>query len=233
MNYTEALSFSFQDDEGLKKLLIGGIFVFISLFAGLFFITGFIVMGYYIGLLRNVMEGVEKPLPKWDSWSKIIVDGLLGGIICLIYFVFIGGMGAIMIYSIAEDPGMQDFEMVMTIIVISLLILFSLSILCNLGLARFAATNDFGAAFSLVEIFRLLRNDFGNYITISIFSFILNSVLFLAGLGILSPFTNFWGLVVQAHLFGQCIRRAGSVPLPSNYTEAERGEQQTVVQRLS
>jgi hypothetical protein len=212
MNYTEALSFSFQDEEWPKKLLIGGLFAFISLFAGLIFILGFFSMGYYVGLLRNVMQGNEKPLPRWDNWSKIIVDGLLGGIICLVYLVVIGGVAAIMIISVVEEPGMQDFEMVMAIIVISLLALFSLSILCNLGLARFAATNDFGAAFGLVEIFRLLKNDFGNYVTISIFSFILNAVLFLAGLGVFSPFTNFWGMVVQAHLFGQCVRRAGEEP---------------------
>lgn len=209
MNYTEALSFSFQDEEGLKKLFIGGIFAFISIFAALIFLTGFIIMGYYIGLLRNVMQGVEKPLPRWDKWSKIIVDGLLGGIICLIYFFVIGGIAAIMIVSVVEDPGMQDFEMVMAIIVISLAALFSLSMLSNLGLARFAATNDFGSAFSLVEIFRVLRDDLGTYLTISVFTLILNAVLFMVGLGIFSPFTNFWGLVVQAHLIGQCIRKAG------------------------
>lgn len=208
MNYTEALSFSFQDEDGLKKLLIGGVFLFVSLFAGLIFITGFIVMGYYIGVLRNVMQGSEKPLPRWDNWSKIIVDGLLGGIIFLIYFVIIGAIAAIMIYSVAQDPGMRDFETVMAIIVISFLTLFSLSIFTNLALARFAMTNDFGASLSFVEIFRLLKSDFGNYLSISIFSFILNAVLLLAGLGILSPFTNFWGMVVQAHLIGQCVKRA-------------------------
>jgi hypothetical protein len=49
----------------------------------------------------------------------------------------------------------------------------------------------------------LLKNDFGNYLTIVIFTSILNAMLFLAGLGIFSPFTNFWGYMVQAHLFGQ------------------------------
>jgi hypothetical protein len=73
----------------------------------------------------------------------------------------------------------------------------------NLGLIRFAATNDFAAAFRFTEILQLLKNDFGNYLSIVVFVFILNSILFLAGLGIFSPFTNFWGYMVQAHLFGQ------------------------------
>jgi len=208
MNYSEALSFTFQDEEWVKKLAIGGLFVFVSFYLGLFFITGFVVAGYYIGLLRNVLKGEEKPLPQWTKWEKIFVDGILGAIISFIYFLFIGGIAALMIVSVVNDPGIQDFEMGMAIAVISLLALLSLSILTNLGLARFAATNDFGAAFSFSEIFRLLKNDFGNYLSIVIFSFILNAILFLAGLGILSPFTNFWGLVVQAHLFGQCVRGA-------------------------
>jgi hypothetical protein len=206
MDYTEALSFSFKDEEWHKKLLIGGLFLFAGMFAALLFITGFLVMGYYVGVLRNVLHGEEKPLPSWTSWSKIIVDGILGGIIFLIYFVFIGGLAALVIVGVVEEPGMEEVERVMVIIATSLLALLGLMILTNLGLVRFAATNDFGAAFGFAEIFRLLKNDFGDYLSLSIFSFILNAVLFLAGLGIFSPFTNFWGLVVQAHLFGQCAR---------------------------
>jgi len=76
----------------------------------------------------------------------------------------------------------------------------------NYGLIQFAATENFGSAFSLSGIFTLIKNDLGNFLAIMIFSSILNAILFLAGLGILSPFTNFWGLVVQAHLFGQCAK---------------------------
>jgi hypothetical protein len=206
MNYSEALSFTFQDEEWAKKIALGGLLVFIAVFSGILFFIGFFAMGYYVSVLRNVMAGEGTPLPEWKNWGKFFADGVLGGIILLLYFLVIGGITAFLIVSVATEPGLQDFEMAILITGISIAALLSLAIFANLGLVQFAATNDFGAAFNLSEIFRSLRNDFGNYLTITIFSSILNCILFLAGIGIFSPFTNFWGLVVQAHLFGQCAR---------------------------
>ncbi|MCH7680508.1 DUF4013 domain-containing protein [candidate division KSB1 bacterium] len=77
MNYSEALSFTFQDKEWLKKIGLGGFFALISFYAGLFFIFGFFLVGYYIGVLRNVMNDEESPLPDWSNMSKIFVDGLM------------------------------------------------------------------------------------------------------------------------------------------------------------
>jgi hypothetical protein len=206
MNYSEALSFSFQDQAWAKKIAIGGLMVFVAMFTGVFFFVGFFAIGYYVTVLRNVMHGEAKPLPEWRNCGKLFGDGILGGIIFLIYFLVIGGITALFIVKAATDSDLYRFELAMTITVISLVALLSLSIFANLGLMQFAATNDFAAAFNLSEIFRLLRNDFGNYFSITILSIILNGILFMAGIGIFSPFTNFWGFMVQAHLFGQCAK---------------------------
>jgi hypothetical protein len=214
MNYTEALSFTFQDENWAKKIAIGGLFNFISFYVGLFFIVGFIVVGYYVGALRNVMKEEAKPLPEWTNWTKIFTDGILGGIIGLIYFLFFAGIAAVMIVSMVHEPGMRGAEQAMSVAVVSILALLGLFVFANVGVMRFAETNDFGAAFNFAEIFRVLKNNFGNLVTIAFFSFILNAVLFLAGLGILSPFTNFWGLMVQAHLLGQCARTVQEPNLP-------------------
>ncbi|MFQ5676872.1 MAG: DUF4013 domain-containing protein [bacterium] len=206
MNYSEALSFTFQDKEWLKKTAIGGFFAMISFYGGLVFIFGFFLMGYYVGIIRNVMKGEETALPDWSNMSKIFVDGLLGSIITLIYFVVIGGICALIITRVAMDPYIEEYEVVLSCIATSLLTLFALGLFINFGLIQFAATENFGAAFSLSGIFALIKKDLGNFLAILIFSFILNGILFLAGLGILSPFTNFWGMIVQAHLMGQFAR---------------------------
>ena len=215
MNYSEAISFPFQDEKWAKKILTGGLFVILSSL-GLVFVTGFGVMGYYIGLLRQVMAGEEKPLPEWNNWPKIFADGLLGGIIAFIYLLIIGGVMAFSIVQLVDEPGLRDAELALTITVVAVVGILSLSVLTNLALARFAATDDFRSAFGFPEMWRLLLGNFGNYLSISVFSLILNGLLFLAGLGIFSPFTNFWGLVVQAHLFGQAARSMTALdPLPS------------------
>lgn len=206
MNYSEALSFAFEDHEWLKKLLIGGLLAFLGFFAGLIFITGFFILGYYVAVLRNVINQEEKPLPDWADFGKIFVDGVMAGIIFVIYFLVIGGIGAIPIVHFAMDPYMLGVEKGISITVISLIILFFLCFFSNAGIIRFALTNNFAEAFNFSAMAHLLRHNLGNFIAIIIFSAILNCILFLAGFGIISPFTNFWGFLVQAHLFGQCAR---------------------------
>ena len=210
MNYSTALSYIFQDQDWLKKTVLGGFCIFIAVFSGILFFAAFFAIGYYIHVLRHVMNNAEKPLPEWDNnWSKFFTDGLLGAFILLVYFIIIGGLGAIIIvnFALAEMP---DYEKVLGIIFTSLGILLGLTIFCNLGLMRFAATNDFAAAFRLPEISQMLKNDFGNFVTIVLFTSLLNAMLFLAGLAVFSPFTNFWGYLVQAHLFGQFAKGANS-----------------------
>jgi hypothetical protein len=202
MNYSEAISYIFQDQDWPKKIGLGGLCIFIALFTGILFFAAFPAIGYYVSVLRRVMKGQEKPLPEWKDWNRFFADGLMGAIILFVYLIVIGGLGAIIIvnFAIADMP---DYERVLGIVFTALGILIALVLFGNLGLIRFAATNDFAAAFRFTEILQLLKNDFGNYLSIVVFVFILNSILFLAGLGIFSPFTNFWGYMVQAHLFGQ------------------------------
>ena len=81
-----------------------------------------------------------------------------------------------------------------------------LIIFSNIGLLLYLNSDNFGAAVNFAEVLHFFRRQAGNLFAISVFTFILNLILFFAGLGIFSPFTNFWGFVVQAHLFGQCSR---------------------------
>jgi hypothetical protein len=98
--------------------------------------------------------------------------------------------------------------MVLGIVFTAIATAVCLIVTINLCLIQFAQTNDFAAAFRFSEAADLLKNDFANFLTILIFVSILNAILFLAGLGIFSPFTNFWGYMVQAHLFGQYAKSA-------------------------
>jgi hypothetical protein len=207
MNYSEALSFTFQDKDWLKKTAIGGFCAFIAVFTGLFFFVGFFAIGYYLAVLRNVIHGEEKILPEWDgNWGKFFADGLMGAIIMLINFLVVGGLCAIIIVGIATSFN-ADYEMVLGIVFTAIGAAICLVVTINLCFIQFAKTNDFAAAFRMAELGNLVKNDFGNFLTIVIFVSILNAILFLAGLGIFSPFTNFWGYLVQAHLFGQYARR--------------------------
>ncbi len=211
MNYSEALSFVFEDEEWLKKMAIGGFIALVSFYAGLVFIFGFFLVGYYIGVMRLVMAGDENPLPDWSDTSKLFVDGLLGAIISLVYVIICGGLCALFIVNLANSPYTSDAEMVVGCVVAGFATFFALTFFINYGLMQFALTESFSAAFSFPDMLRFFRNNLGDFIAITIFSLILNLMLLCAGLAILSPFTNFWGMVVQAHLFGQCARQSRPV----------------------
>ncbi len=202
MNYSEAVSFTFRDPKWLKKIAIGGAISFASFYLGIFFVFGFFVLGYYIGVLRNVAQNVEPTLPEWNDLGKLFVDGLLGGIISFFYILIIGGLCALAIYSVATDY-MPEFEKVSLIVFISIITFLALTAFISYGLLQLAITENFGSAFSFSGFLQILRTDLGNFMAIIVFSIILNCILFLAGLGIFSALTNFWGMVVQAHLFGQ------------------------------
>lgn len=209
MNYSEALSFTFQDKDWAKKTAIGGFCLFIAVFSGILFFIGFFAIGYYLGVLRNVIHGAEKTLPEWENnWGKFFADGLMGAIIILINVLVIGGVCAAIIVALAISSELADYEMVLGIIFTSIATAICLVVTINLCFIQFAKTNDFAAAFRFSEAVDLLKNDFANFLTIVIFVSILNAILFLAGLGIFSPFTNFWGYMVQAHLFGQYAKKS-------------------------
>ncbi|MDZ7289499.1 MAG: DUF4013 domain-containing protein [candidate division KSB1 bacterium] len=206
MNYSEALSFIFQDKDWLKKIALGGLLVFIAAFTGIFFFVGFFAMGYYVRVLRHVVNGEEKILTDWKDWGNLFAEGLMAAIVSLVYFLIIGGLCAFVIVNIATAHGLAGIEKGIAITSVAILTFLGLIILINASLTLFVKTNDFASAFSPSAISNLLKNNFSNYLTIAIFTSILGAILFLAGMGIFSPFTNFWGLMVQAHLFGQCAK---------------------------
>jgi hypothetical protein len=96
--------------------------------------------------------------------------------------------------------------MILGIIAVSLATLGGLVIFINIGLLLFVQTNNFGSAFNIVEVFSIFKNHFQDLLAITSFVLILQALLLCAGLGILSPFALFWGWLVQANLFAQCVK---------------------------
>ncbi|MCI0398938.1 MAG: DUF4013 domain-containing protein, partial [Chloroflexi bacterium] len=82
MDFGKAYSFIREDEGWVGKITIGSI---IFLLAGFFIIPIPLLIGYQIAVTRNVMKGVEKPLPEWQDWGQLFMDGLWVGIAFLVY----------------------------------------------------------------------------------------------------------------------------------------------------
>ncbi|KAA3620430.1 MAG: DUF4013 domain-containing protein [Calditrichaeota bacterium] len=222
MNFAEALSFTFEDSDWLKKMAIGGALNFAGWFMGLFFITGIFTLGYFVLIISNVYKNNKPELPGWNEISAIFVDGLVGGIVMLLYFLMVAIIITPIIIDLAMNDSMSDLSQGLTIASVAVLGVIVLSVLSNLGLIVWATSKNFVLAINPIAVLKLTHNYLGALIGILVFTFILNSILFFGGLAIVSPFFLFWGAAVQAHLFGQVARECFSESAPiANAVAAE------------
>ncbi len=203
MDYTQSLSFAFEDPHWVRKLLIGGFIMLLSLYAGLFFILGFLVVGYLLSLLRNILRGDDVLLPDWSDIGTILGDGILGVIISLIYFVLLGSVGAVYFYYVAASADLPEGIMVVAIVSGALALFVGLKLFIGMALIRFVRTNNLADAINIRLVLQDIRADFPSLLGIVLFTTVLHLLLFLAGMAIFSPFLNFWGFTVEVHLFGQ------------------------------
>src|SRR5207237_1112966 len=72
-DFIKPLAFVFEDPNWIPKLLMGGLFTLASvLLVGIFFIYG-----YLARLVRNVVAGVEHPLPEWTDLGEMFGEGAM------------------------------------------------------------------------------------------------------------------------------------------------------------
>jgi hypothetical protein len=72
---SEVMKWVFEDPEWVKKLFIGVAFLFLG--AILCFIPMFALLGYKTRIMRQQLRAPgATPMPEWDDWGTLIVDGL-------------------------------------------------------------------------------------------------------------------------------------------------------------
>ena len=70
MDIGKSFSYPFEDDEWLTKLFLGAIISIVP-------ILNFAWTGYTVDIVRNVMDGVERPMPDWSEFGDKFVKGFL------------------------------------------------------------------------------------------------------------------------------------------------------------
>src|SRR5512137_2558397 len=80
MDIGSSFTFMFEDENWLKKVLIGGIVALIP-------IVNFAAFGYIVQIIRNVRDGHPLPLPEWDQFGAYFMDGLWIFLIILVYLI--------------------------------------------------------------------------------------------------------------------------------------------------
>jgi len=70
MDIGKSFSFPFEDKQWISKFGLGAVITMVP-------ILNFAWTGYMVGIIRNVMNGDQEPLPNWDNIDKKFMDGLI------------------------------------------------------------------------------------------------------------------------------------------------------------
>ena len=222
MDFGKAFLFMFEDPDWLKKLGIGtllGLAMLVLIPTVILWVLPFIaLLGYTVVVLRNVMNGIERPLPEWDNWGEFFNLGIK---VLAATFIWVLPVILLMIplalgsAFIDQSRGAEGIGIAIVVCGSCLVILWSLFItaLTPAIYVRIAATDRFSSAFEFGPMLAFTRDNLANVIIallLLIVVGIIASVIAMAGvialfvgLLITIPFATVWQYLVQAHLFGQ------------------------------
>ena len=228
MDIGKALTFIFEDPDWLRKVAIGagltllGVIFLPVLLVGL--IPFIITTGYAVLLVRNVMDGVERPLPEWENWGDLFLRGLKLIIILLIWslpLIFVSLISSLPPALVEEGSDAWGIVTAISLCCgcLSAILSIAYALVAPVLTFRFARTNDFASGFQFGKIFRLLGDNIVNIIIAVIVAFVAGVILFILGgiagtillvigLIVTIPAAVFLSQLVEAHLYGQVGREA-------------------------
>lgn len=209
MDFGKAITFPFDDDDWIKKLLIGFVVAFVPF-------VQLALTGWQVKLIRNVKHGDEQPLPAWDDFGSHWVKGFLATLAVFIYQIptiifMIVASGAI---SATVDTDIAAIGIIIAAccgciaffyLIVSLATYFG-------GLIRFAETETFGTFMQFGANFGLVRNNLGEVFT---------AWLYIIIASVVAGALPFIGIIIytyiNGHIMGQLAGqlKEGGAPAPA------------------
>lgn len=222
MDFGRAFTFFKDDDRWMTKIGIGGVVTLLSIF--LLGIPAILLVGYQLAVTRQVMNGKELPLPEWDDWGKLFMDGLYIIIAILVYtlplwLLFCIGFGVT--FLPAFGGGNDDLTAALGGVALLTwgimgCLLFILAIGFSLVVPgiyiQYIRTDDFGSLFRIGEVFGIVRDNIADILLVfvaalvaQIFISIVSNVLIITICGpfIFALVAPVWLNISLGHLYGQ------------------------------
>jgi hypothetical protein len=209
-----------KDEEGwIGKIAIGAVILFFSFLI----IPIFFLVGYQIAVARSVLDGDEHPLPAWDNWGQLFIDGVVVLIAQFIYalplvllslcswLVFLVpalGAGTDLEEALAGGA-LIGFLAIMCVIV---LLAFALAFVVPALYVQYARNGDFGSMFRFAEVIEIARQNLVDILLTILANLgaglVLSLLITIASIticgGIILSFAGpVWLMVATAHLYGQ------------------------------
>jgi len=179
MDIGKAFAYISEDEEWMKKLLIGALI-------GAVPVANFAIFGYQAEIARNVAAGEERPLPDWSDFGRFFVDGLRLVGVFFVYFlpmILLIIASAVGIIFLAEAGSQSYSTYGSSTPPPELFIIFGLIFACLIPYnfliyamwplfgIQIARKGTVGSCFQFSEMWRLIRAQPINYLLILILLF--------------------------------------------------------------
>ena len=210
-DFGKPFSYVFDDPRWLQKILVGGLFYL----AGFFLIGWFFILGYVAQVTRNVIAGLETPLPEWEDLGEFFSEGarLIGVVLCYVLplgMIFMFFMVPAILSDATDNEAMRaisgTFAGCLSCLIVPLVLIVTFFMPASLLFA--IVEQRFGAAFEFSRIWPFIKNNIGNYLLAIVIyliaRFLASAGIILLCIGII--FTGFWSFLIMAHGFAQAYR---------------------------
>jgi hypothetical protein len=207
MNIGKAFTYVFEDPDYIKKIGIAALMSLIPV-AGVF-----ILLGWSIEITRRVIRGEQWPLPEWNDYGRLFMQGLKAFGLSFVYLLPVILINAcVQISSIPLQASLDNETMAMAFsgimlvgACLTIILAIAVSLLLVPALGIYADTDNLGAAFRLGDVFGLLRANVSAYLMAIVGVFLAS---FVASLGLIACcigvfVTAALASAVNSHLYGQ------------------------------
>ncbi|MBN1890248.1 MAG: DUF4013 domain-containing protein [Thermoflexales bacterium] len=212
MDFGKSFSYVFDDQDWLKKVLIGGVVTLVP-------ILNFAAIGYALEVTRRVIKGTgATPLPEWDDLGGKLVKGLVVVVIAMVYFlplILLSCVIGIPASFVGDSEDLAGIVALVSSCFGCLALIYSLfaGMLLPAAIGIYADKDEVGAAFRFGDVFSLVQKNIGTYLVVLLMSAIVAPIIGSLGAiacGIGAIFTGFYAQLIIGHLTGQAYNQASS-----------------------
>jgi len=162
--FKDSFEYSFKEPKTIIKLGV------LSLLSSLI-IPYFLVEGYYYRIAKIGVNGMingDDPLPEFNNWGKMFIEGIKIVIVRLIYFIpvmLVFSLGitiflvmAVTTYCPGEVPDFPTLFILFGVISISTLVWLFLYLFSNVAIPHMINKESILAAFKIKEIYKIIKS---------------------------------------------------------------------------
>ncbi len=205
----QAFTFVTKDPEWIGKLGVGALMTLLA-----FLIIPIpLLVGWSIGVTRNVWRGETTPMPRWEDWGKLFRDGISVIAAQLVYTLPFWVLLCIGVIVTAASGGLaeasQDAAALLlssTFFIISCLgILFAIALffISPAIIIQYVRTGDLRACFNFSEVIGIARNHIGDILITAVALMVVNFIVStVTGILAIIPCIGWIAAIIIGMLFG-------------------------------